>query len=220
MGLTMRSAGCSISHVSDSNSTKREHADHEAGHFVIAAVTGMEPQPRLITIKEIHTEEGHLAGGMILADMPNASVAQKLVYLLAGREAERYGIFSREGASAATARDADLETSGYKDDEMAHALAGSLSLEAFKSHAGRLVAEHWATIQAVSDDLLEHETLYFDEANWVFCAATQVDPKWRIELEDYRKHRRERTLDELGGDDPGIKIFESVRTYQARIKGE
>jgi hypothetical protein len=165
-----------------------EHvAHHEAGHFVAAYFQGAHEHIDGITIVPAGDAAGENTGQYPLDDdSSEREIWRVIVHLFAGHAAELQFDPARKAGARITARDDD-EKAGVFLRQLREKKSEQNKLEArLRSLASSLIDEHWPSVAALAQELLEHRKLDVDEATWIVAVAEGERAKKELE---YRRRR-------------------------------
>ena len=136
--------------------------------------------------------------------------------------AQQLGIRRREGSEAvemhkdrlkgaATGDRRELEEAGFTEEHLDHYLA----------QAETILDKFWFFVEKLSAEILQHRTLYHEEALYILCAENEENPWWLECVEVYRKHRNLRSfVDEefllYLKHQPNLENFETISEHRIR----
>jgi hypothetical protein len=200
-----------------------ESADHEAGHFVAGYLLKLTYVVYNVSIEEgTAPGTGVPTGGGVAADHKLLSSPEQWgIYSMAGMAAKRIGLRRRYGHHIARQLEPFIRSGGAGDIKGLPLVPGTREdWGPYMSKAHGLLERHWYLVEALSRELLEHKTLYHEEA-WLFVRAIEANQPFILDyLKAYRRFRREAAQDTIPKmfleAQPGLTWFETFASFRER----
>ncbi len=219
----------------DSEERRKESADHEAGHYVIA-FTECISHPPLKAIRELIPyitielgvdPKGFGVGGTVATTDHFAPEPEKYsAFLLAGIAAQMIGVSRRNGWLKA--EDIPLEVTarvwsgGFGDrEEFLKRFGDGADILEHLGASCDLVTKHWGLIEILSDELHRRGSLFYEEPALILRAVGSEDRDFILEILDvYREHRASITTgyayENFAARYPGREFKESLQALRER----
>lgn len=201
---------------------RQQTANHEAGHYVAAYVTGAPHHVFWVTIEPgVNPKTGAPGRGENNINFDEATPEQWALFLMAGPVAQAYGAKRRNGWEAQDEEFLIEWRRAWGEAKMdREEFVERIGREPEPSDIGlasEFAAEHWGTIEAISAILYTHGTIFGKEAESSVLAYAAQHAQLRMYLEAYRKHRRKETPpEEFKIIHPGVKWCECLSTFLVR----
>lgn len=219
----------------DSEERRKESADHEAGHYVIAFMECITHPPLkairdlipYITIELGTDPKGFGVGGTVATTDFFAPEPEKYsAFLLAGIAAQTIGVSRRNGWRKADDIPPEVEArvwgGGLGDrEQFRNRFGDEADISQHLQASSALVAKHWSLVEALSEELVRWGTLFYEEPALILRSVDSDDKEFILEmLEIYREHRANITAgyayENFAARYPGREFKESLQALRER----